>query len=64
MKPGTRVTIKTDAVHQSTQKSLNGLDGIVTSYKNDNEIIVSIDNIGSLPFCKDELTEVMKDNSK
>ena len=63
MKKGTMITIKTDAVHQSTQKSLNGLCGIVTSYKNDNEIIVLINNIGSLPFCKDELTVVIKEKT-
>lgn len=64
LKIGSIVKIQTDAVHQETQKPLNGMHGSVYYIDEEmDEYIVSVSNLNGvqLPFSKDEL--VIIDNS-
>ncbi len=64
IKKGSIVRIKTDAVHQESQKPLDGMHGSVYEYDEEyDEYIVSVAELNGaqLPFSKKEL--VLTDNS-
>lgn len=54
---GDSVAIKSNAIHQASQKRLNGFIGTVKRVLHDNDIRVALPPFGILPFAKSELVK-------